>query len=190
MVYDQNNQRVGDTYPRRAKQLVLKGRAIWQEDNPAAIRLVDMLSIADTEEDNQMEILENMKSDETVINDESFQSEQEIHTESNTSPKAPSIDLLMYLAKQNVNRRYNLIRHIILLPVVFISLAIITGGFNSGFDLSFYLGFFLAWGVLVLYKCYIVVRAWTSARPKVNKKDLVKAEYERLKNVAPEKIEM
>jgi len=101
---------------------------------------------------------------------------------------APSEDLLMYLAKQNVARRYDLIRHIILFPVTFIVLAMVTNGFR--FTGMFYVGFFCAWGLLIAYKIYVVVRAWLIERPNATKVDYVQAEYERLKNTPPEKIRM
>ena len=185
-VFDNDNQRIGETYPRRAKQLVLNARAVWADDN-RSIRLVEMLACQRIEEDKQVEITNN----EVVVNNEALSNEapevavaaEEVKaTETNT----PSEDLLMYLAKQNVARRYDLILHMILCPVSFLVLAIVTSGFRFG--VQFYMGFYFAWGLLILYKCYITIKAWLNGRPRVRKVDLVNAEYERLKNMAPEKI--
>jgi len=38
-VFDESNAEIGQTYPRRAKQLVTKGRAVWQDDRQRAIRM-------------------------------------------------------------------------------------------------------------------------------------------------------
>jgi len=190
-VFDQDNQRIGITYPRRASQLVLKGRAIWQDTEPASIRLVDMLITADdAEEDKHMEIsqnVENIDNTNASVNLSNVPAESKEFAEAPTAA-TPSDDLIMYLAKQNIGRRYDLIRHVILWPVIFIVLLIVTSGFR--FESGFYLGFFFAWALLIMYKGYVVISAWLNARPKVDKKDLVRAEYERLKNASPEKIGM
>ena len=55
-VFDNDNLRIGETYPRRAKQLVHNGRAAWTDDTHLSIRLADMLNTADTLEDKHMDI--------------------------------------------------------------------------------------------------------------------------------------
>lgn len=179
-VFDNDNQRIGETYPRRAKQLVLNARAVWADDKNQSIRLVEMLACQRIEEDKQVEITNN----EVVLNTEEVAKAAE--EARSTETKAPSEDLLMYLAKQNVARRYDLLLHVILCPVSFLVLAIVTSGFRFG--VQFYIGFYFAWGLLILYKCYVSVKAWLNGRPRVRKVDLVHAEYERLRNMAPEKI--
>ena len=163
------------------------------DENFPSIRLVDMNAAANTEEAMQMEISEKQPIDDIAANTE-IQNEPEAVAEEavkETAKCTPSPDLLMYLAKRNVKLRYNLIYHIVLFPVSFIVLYIITGGFRGGGpNASFYSGFFFAWGILILHKCYVVIQAWFAARPKIQKKDLIEAEYERLKNAAPEKIEI
>jgi len=156
------------------------------EENQS-IRLVNMLTPPNSGEDKKVEITNN----EVVVADKIVEDKRpeavSATEETKTSDiSAPSEDLLMYLAKQNVARRYDLIRHIILLPVTFLALVVITDGFR--FNSGFYLGFYFAWGVLILYKLYVVIRAWLDSRPSVQKADLVHAEYERLKSMSPEKI--
>jgi len=197
-VFDKDNLRIGETYPRRAKQLVLNGRAVWMDDKHLSIRLADMLSAADTWEDKHMDISnENFEHNEElnhVVNSKESSNlntettEQSAVFEKSGVTAVPSEDLLMYLAKQNVARRYDLIRQIILFPVTFIILAVVTNGFRFGG--MFYVGFFCAWGLLIAYKIYLVVRSWIMERPKASKVDYVQAEYERLKNTPPDKIRM
>jgi len=200
-VFDKDNLRIGETYPRRAKQLVLNERAAWTDDTHLSIRLADMLSTANAWEDKHMDIKESVEHNEELENavsviKESIKASEESSEQSTVSEElgaeelvsTPSEDLLLYLAKQNVARRYDLIRHIILFPVTFIILAIVTSGFRFGS--AFYVGFYFAWGLLIAYKIFIVVRIWLMERPKATKVDYVQAEYERLKNTPPEKIRM
>jgi len=199
-VFDKDNLRIGETYPRRAKQLVLNGRATWTDGKLLSIRLVDMLTDADTWEDKQMDISkehsEHIEEVNTAIteesidrnNDEAQYTEDEPVFEEAEPAAQPSEDLLMYLARQNVARRYNLLYHVVLLPVTFIVLVIVTSGFRFGS--GFYVGFFFAWGLLIAYKAYVIISAWLMSRPKADKVDRIQSEYERLKNMPPKKIRM
>ena len=193
-VYDNEGLRIGGTYPRRAKQLVIKQKAVWQDAENKGIRLVDTLDSASYEEDKQMEL------DNTIeVKEEAVSEVAEAREETSTSVPVEekpgdslSNDLLMYIAKQNVKMRYNLFLNIVLFPVVLIALAIITDGFNTRgmFSGSFYAGIFFSWGCLILYKCYLAIRAWSASKPRLQKEDLVKAEYERLKKASSDKIGM
>jgi len=100
-LYDQRNKKIGNIYPRRAKQLVLKGRASWLDEG-SSLQIVS--NITDSSSTT-------IKEEKAVIDDNVFQS--------NNRPKAAMSDpgeadvLLMYQAKQNVKDRKNLIRHVI-----------------------------------------------------------------------------
>jgi len=181
-VFDQNNQPIGETFPRRAKQLVKKERARWKDDSRSAICLLEE---ADGlyKEDVQMEIANNIKDLEEIK--ESVVETSPVSCEPEAVERGLENNLLMYLAKRNIRLRYNLIYHIIAWPVAFVALLFITSGFRMGAE--FYLGFFFAWGLLILHKIYVLIRIWLSGRPQ--NVDPVKAEYERLKTIPTEKIE-
>lgn len=98
-LYNQRREKVGETYPRRAKQLVRSGRATWLEESIALQLTTDTPPPA-------------------TIKEEIIMSDEDIYS-TNGSPKnvaQPSDctednDLLMYLARKNVRKKRNLIRH-------------------------------------------------------------------------------
>ena len=90
-LYDQHDNEIGSIYPRRAKQLVLKGRADWLEEG----RTLKMNPSSPATEEN-----------ETMI--ESIQTNDGIKT---VTSEADS--LLMNQAMQNVKERKILIKHIL-----------------------------------------------------------------------------
>lgn len=185
-VFDHNNQLIGETFPRRAKQLVKKERAYWQDDKCRAICLLEEADWL-YKEDAEMEISNNNENS-AEINESSVEVSKSIET---SLPKEEAAtdevekDLLMYLAKRNIRLRYNLVYHIIMWPVAFIVIFFITSNFRAG--AGFYLGFFFAWGLLILHKFYVLIRIWLGGR-SLNV-DPVKVEYERLKTIPTEKIE-
>ncbi|MCL2566451.1 MAG: hypothetical protein FWE24_11700 [Defluviitaleaceae bacterium] len=182
-VFDQNNQRIGETFPRRAKQLIKNKRACWKDEDRNEICLLEE-ALALNKEDLQMEI-SNVNEASVEISVSESESVEAAPVSYEVQEDAVEKDLLMYLAKRNIRLRYNLLYHIIAWPVALIVIFFITNGFRSG--VGFYAGFFFAWGLLILHKIYIVIRSWIGERP--NKTDPIKAEYERLKAIPTEKIE-
>ena len=89
-VFDANNIKIGSTFHRRAKQLVGKGRAVWQGEGQTAICLTS-------------------KEEPTS---------REIDMENISSGHDPGSELLLYIAKENVKRKRNLLKHIIALIIV------------------------------------------------------------------------
>ena len=190
-VFDLNNQLIGDTFPRRAKQLVRGERARWLNDRLDSICLVE--NITSDKEDSLMEVSgNNMFSSKNI---------ESTHTGPEDINASPAIfeacdstdetgqDLLMYLAKRNIRLRYNLIRHIILWPAALLFLAFITNGFWDGpVDGAFFGGFFTAWLLVILHKIYVLLYPWFNGRNSFQRVDPVKAEYERLKTIPAEKI--
>ena len=92
VLYDENNERVGETFPRRAKQLIKSGRAYWLEEG----QTLRMALPPPRKEEITMETMYS----------------------NNGAPVAPPHheppnELLMYLAKQNIKERRNLVRHVI-----------------------------------------------------------------------------
>jgi len=224
IVFNHHNQRVGETYSRRAKQLTLKNRAIWLDNDLTSIRLTNTaIAAVDAEEDkqtvetfegealsnrsyNRMNLRENALEDDSAANetyaphssnsvtgDDAADSNKVIKVQSPTSgihidtehAEAPSADLILYVARRNVERRYSFLRHVIAWFVSFLVIFVITDGWSVGLSPSFYGGFFFAWGLLILYKCYILFLSWFVGLPKVQNIDPVRTEYARLKAIPP-----
>ena len=173
-VYNQDNERVGETYRRRAKQLVLKNRAIWLGDEFSAICLTNTADDFNNEN----------KEDEMIYHNNGEVADiMETHT---PTEDEYSKDLLMYLAERNIRFRSNLIRHALAFIVVFPTLLILTDGFHLRSNGHFIAGIMFAWGALIAHKTYVLIRSWMSSRlPRHN---ALTAEYERLKSIPPEKL--
>jgi len=171
-VFNDKNEIVGKTFARRAKQLVMKERAKWADNAHTAINLLE----ADHKEEKiNMEIFSNKQDFIDKALDEKHEKAE--------LPSEPSDDLLMYLAKQNVEKRRNLRINAIALPVAFIAIYIISGGFSANFGnllhWDFVLGVFVTWGAILVYRIFMYQRARFVSR--FSKADPVKEEYERLK---------
>lgn len=87
-VFDEHGTEGIATFPRRAKQLVAKGRAVWKDGDKAAIRLMPK------ETDKEVLTMEYDKISHDIENEE-----------------------LMQIAKNNVQLRRNLVRHLIIFAV-------------------------------------------------------------------------
>jgi len=98
-LYDPRNKRIGNIYPRRAKQLVLTGRAIWLEEGHSLQMISDASSAAILEEEIPM-------TEDTVY-----------LTNDNTEVRATTVaevdSVLLYQARLNVKDKGNLIKHLI-----------------------------------------------------------------------------
>ena len=88
-VYDENGTQIGMTFPKRARQLISKQRAVWHDDAHTAIRLLP----EPKEEASVDDYLDDVFDD--------------------SPPPAGSDDLLLYLARKNVQEKRNLTRHVI-----------------------------------------------------------------------------
>jgi len=107
---------VGTTYPRRAKQLVRNGRATWLEEG-RTLQLTpesDILTPAIIEEETHK--------DDKITNDKA-----ETYISGNTE----SDDLLMYLAKKNVQDKKILKRHALAFIVAVLILGMLYGVSHS-----------------------------------------------------------
>ena len=119
-LYNKQREKVGETYPRRAKQLVRSGRATWLEENIALQLTADLPLTANTREEYIM-------------------AEQNIHP-TNSSPEtenqrpdlAGNDDFLMYLARKNVRKKTNLIKNIVAFAAVSLVLVILLESLASG----------------------------------------------------------
>jgi len=113
VLYDENNERVGETYHRRAKQLVRSGRAVWLDDGQSLLmtscQAPETVTLPPTKED--LPIM------------------TEIYTNNGTAPIMPEApppapeapnELRMYLARRNVARKRNLIKNIVAYILVWV----------------------------------------------------------------------
>jgi len=209
VVYDKNHERVGETYPRRAKQLIKSGRASW------------------IEEDQSLQL--GIKSC-PPIQEEIIMTDVNLYQNNNSPAKEPtpitdeSNALLLHIAKQNVAEKRSFIRHIIAYIIawpVLHTIAIgwfsssatanataelhrineaITGGGNI-FSIMiptefivpiaeiprqtllwhFMLGVLVAWGVWITVRGIKIFRRYLQSRiPRTTRPDPVEKEYQRL----------
>ena len=117
VLYDENHERVGETYHRRAKQLVRSGRAVWLVEGQS-------LLLAPAQEDQAPPPLpkEEPKMTESISNNGIT---PEAHSPGSENP------LLMYLAKQNVAQKRNLIKNIVAYVLVWMVLITMSVNFIS-----------------------------------------------------------
>ena len=113
VLYDENHERVGETYHRRAKQLVRSGRAVWLEEGHS-------LQMAPY----QIPALPQSK--------EALPTMEGIYTNNGPIPPQPTEapgatghnELLMYLARQNVARKRNLVKNLVAYALAWLALII------------------------------------------------------------------
>ena len=217
-LYNQHREKVGETYPRRAKQLVRNGRAAWLEDK------VSLQLIATDQPPALKE--ENIMVDRNVLpsNDDSQAEKHQLEF-------VEDDNLLKYLARKNVQDRKNLIKHVIAfcaallvfnimmgsttyelatearLAVNDLNRVMITQTEEYGFELRharrvlqsvyrmtnpvfvFFGGAMAAWGGWILF-C-VSVRVYKKFRMRILKipmPDPVATEYARLKSMASAKL--
>jgi len=195
-VFDQNNKLIGETFPRRAKQLVRVNRARWLNDSLNSICLAQNIA-----SDKEGKFMANLSSNELSIDENVIQQQENKQdatlkeaqfsetTEDKYLQPKPEDELLLYLAKRNVKLRHSLFHHMAAWVVSFFLLFIITGGFGGRpIPSAFYGGFYFAWALLILHKIYVILRSWLYGRKTSVKIDPVKAEYERLKAAASETV--
>ncbi|MCL1995350.1 MAG: hypothetical protein FWG63_04000 [Defluviitaleaceae bacterium] len=164
-----NKGNVGRTYPRRARQLVLKGRATWI--NATAIVLLESEEVMEVTID---EGIETKTPDKNKI-------ETSLLDISNKNGANESLDqetdkLLLYIAKQNVANKKAIITSILWLIPGLVLMILLTSAIND---------FFFA-GIYFTWFAYTMFRAVKLMWPKLSKKekeDPVALEYTRLKSL-------
>ena len=182
-VIDENGVE-GTTYPRRAKQLVLKNKAVWMGDSTIVLKKekkmehVEAIFLEEIEpiEENRIDLknLETKKSEAREIEI------QNITTTSKEEVDNPSDELLMYIAKNNIKYRRNLIMNcILLLPGLFIMLLLS----NQSRDM-FFVGMYVSWVGYTLYRVIKQVIPHIQnllGGMGIQKTDPIQAEFEKLK---------
>lgn|GEM_PF-1165565 len=175
-VFDSRENVVGKTYVRRAKQLVIKGRAHWSDDGRAII-------LADDDEDFEME-----ETNMDIPNTNGKLADYGVRPAPEPPPAEADNELLMYIARRNVREKRNLFWHIIAMPVVLIISWILTDGFHFRGPISadFAAGVYFVWSIVVAHKIWGRMRAWM--RNRGYRRDPLAAEYERLRHMDPRAI--
>ena len=175
-VYNEKLAPVGTTFPRRAKQLVQKGRAVWLDGTRAAISLTSHSNVHDEKE--------------SIAMTDAYPSNAN-HTE--TPPLAvldteEKNDLLMLIARKNVRERrafrFNIIAYAIAWPINLLAFVMFWDMFGIDQDLffitlGFSFGLLAAWGAWIVRRGYII---WQNRSEKPGCTDPVELEYLRLKD--------
>lgn|GEM_PF-1030150 len=103
-LYDQRKIKIGHIYPRRAKQLVLRGRAVWLDEGQA-LQMMPDIDVTDS----SSTIIEE---EETMI-DDIYPTNDGSKAMVAASKMDEADSLLMYQAKQNVKDKKNLVKHVL-----------------------------------------------------------------------------
>jgi len=116
-LYDHKSQKIGSTYPRRAKQLVLKERAVWLVEGRALQMISDEPSSATIFEEEKIMI------DDVYLSNDNIEARPKYRpvsgatgitsTVSTDTEVTEADSLLLYQARQNVKNKQNLIKHIV-----------------------------------------------------------------------------
>ncbi|MCL2189248.1 MAG: hypothetical protein FWB87_10830 [Defluviitaleaceae bacterium] len=118
-MYDRNGDKIGALFPRRAKQLVIKGRAEWLEEG-RSLQLIKNASLPTDRIPSEFD-------------KEEIEMEDEVkYTNDGTAEETDASDnALMELARANVQDKQNLIRHctafLLSLPMLIVARSILTG---------------------------------------------------------------
>ena len=173
-IYDRDNNPVGKTFRRRAKQLVGKQRAVWLDEKQTSIRL----TAAENEEETEME-------NNYVVLDKPEKAEH-----------APmySAESLLALAKINLRERQIFKRHIFAFVTTWLTyLFMESWGFvrsmfgrnRSEVALTMSV-IFIIWGIFIVFRAVRVY--FPSFKLFRTKNDPLNAEYERLKKLDSERV--
>ncbi|MDR3239552.1 MAG: hypothetical protein LBT44_05645 [Clostridiales bacterium] len=166
IVNDENNVKIGKTYPRRARQLVHKQRAIWADEMQTAIRL------SPTVEDREW------VEAEPVI-------EMEIASEA--APASSWDERWLYaLAEKRVRQRKWFIFHSCGLIPGFIVLVLFWSAVGGGYDTDLFFCFLLGgWSTpYVIHVCAFVKSRSKDFRRR-SETEKIKIEMEKLKAMEP-----
>jgi len=119
-LYNQQREKVGETYPRRAKQLVRNGRATWLEESVALQLKMESPPIA------------SIKEEKTMTDEDMYPTNGSPRTDIHPLDYTEDDDLLMYIARKNVQDKRNLTRHLAGFIAASLALFILFGISASG----------------------------------------------------------
>ena len=119
-LYNKQREKVGETYPRRAKQLVRSGRAVWLEEG-IALQLTAEIPLSS-----------NFKEENTVADEKICLTNDNPEAESPQPDLTGNDDFLMYLARKNVREKTNMIKNIVAFAATSLALVILHGNLAYG----------------------------------------------------------
>jgi hypothetical protein len=169
IVLNQDGGITGKTFPRRAKQLVLKGRAEWTDETFTRIRMYES----------------NLEKEEIIL------SSDKQHNAGYVIADEPLMDdaALLKIAQKRVRERRFVLKSIGLYVVSFIVMALIViEGYWRQFGQGFFVGVYLTWGLYIAYKIMqvFIIPFYRSLRGAAH--DPVEAEYIKLKRMPQDKL--
>jgi len=132
-LYDSNDVKIGETFVRRARQLVKQQKAVWTDNTETALRFAPGMEHTDT-------ALEDEPAPAPVV------------TETQTQDEA----WLVALAEKRLRTRRFFILHSVALFPVWFAIFIFCVGLLHGFTAAFFLGAFGgSWGTSYLIHAYL-----------------------------------
>lgn len=165
------------TYPRRAKQLVLKDKAVWMGDSTIVLKkepLMDTTPNLIITDDSTATTVEAVYVNK--VDTDALKAEPSITADSNS----PTDQVLLYMAKQNVAYKQNIWINVALIVPAFFA-ALIFAQWTLQFDFVF--GMYMAWLFYTLYRFVVHIKLpWLKKIMANNRKiDPIQQEFEKLK---------
>ncbi|MCL2415781.1 MAG: hypothetical protein FWD01_03105 [Defluviitaleaceae bacterium] len=192
-VYDKEDKFLGITFPRRAKNLISKGRAKWTDETQCSIILqeIEIVGIDDEEFYDP--------------NDPTNEIYQTLETYEEYEPAYPIMhetsevneELLLHIASENVKRRRRFYLSLAGFPIALILSTILHDVyvynvphniFNFQLSIEFWRGFI--WGAFVLWGIYLICRFSLIFKERIESKfwrdrpDPIETEFNRLKSMS------
>jgi len=180
-ILDENKEVVGVTFLRRAKQMVSKNRAMWQDDTQTVICLIPTKNEEELQMDNEVVAMLHIEEIEKAQqNEEVLQNEERS-------------ELLIHLAERNILYKKGTVRQILLFPITFLLVIFLVDNRTISLNFYFVIGIFFAWGMYIANRTRIVVTPvlkafFRSLRRNKKPKDPVELEYQRLKALNEEQL--
>lgn len=168
LILDNNKEVVGRTYPRRAKQLVSKSKAVWIDDSKTSILLQTQLT-----EDNEME------TDNVITLEDEIT--QEVAMNEELTSGAEDDTLLLYIAGQNVEYRKITNYHIVGMMIFsFLLMSDIIAATDFFLGIWFTVGMYTAVRILKSYGAILRKKIMLPQKETISP---LEKEYARLKEI-------
>ena len=166
-VYDNDNNQIGKTFARRAKQLVSKGRAVWVDDRQCSVVLIDGTDVSEVYPPNGVRF-KDLREDEDW--EETYNAD----------------DALRRLAKERVWRKRALWWHVsgIIFSTffVFIFFLFATDGFWRAAPFTYFI-FGVCYGMITVWGIWIFRQIAAVLNERAPRFDKVEKEFRRLKSM-------
>jgi len=141
ILYDSNDVKIGETFVRRARQLVKQQKAVWTDSTETALRFMPGMENTDITQD-----------DETAS--------EPVAQETVSSDSAPQDEAwLVALAEKRLRARSMFIIHSVALFPVWLVIFIFCIGIFRGFEAGFFLGALGgSWGTAYIIHAYLFLK--------------------------------